>query len=355
VKEFQEGKAVFKADLSGKDKGPGKARGVFYNPAMRLSRDLHVAFAKQFDFSGIMLDGLAASGIRGIRLNLEAGVNVEFCDKSRIATEAIADNLKMNGIESKIYNKRVEDLLQDKKYDWIDIDPFGTPAPYLEAALKGLDDGGVLGVAATDTAVLCGAKPSVCKRRYGAVTMRKVAAKEVGVRILLSRIHKIASEIDKGIEPLLCYSEGHHLRVFVRLGEKKDISLKWITKNMRIVDREEKDAGGPLWVSKIIKADLVPVIERDPNLKRSGEFKNQTLWRLLETLREEADGPPGLHDINDIAKSAGIGQTPQRIKIVESIRRLGFFASSSVFSPLGIKTDASEDIRNQAVKLAQSL
>ena len=80
MKEFQEGKAIFKANLSGKDKGPGKAKGVFYNPAMRLSRDLHVAFAKQFDFSGIMLDGLAASGIRGIRLNLEAGVNIEFCD-----------------------------------------------------------------------------------------------------------------------------------------------------------------------------------------------------------------------------------------------------------------------------------
>ena len=343
MKEFREGKAIFKANLSGKDKGPGKAKGVFYNPAMRLSRDLHVAFAKQFDFSGIMLDGLAASGIRGIRLNLEAGVNVEFCDSSRMATETITGNLEMNGIKSKIYNERVEDLLQNRKYDWIDIDPFGTPAPYLKVALKGLTDGGILGIAATDTAVLCGAKPSICKKRYGAVSMRRVAAKEVGVRILLSRIHNIASGMDKGIEPLLCYSEGHHLRVFVRLGERKDIALKWITKDMRIVDREEKDAGGPLWVRKIIKAELIP------------ESQDGVLGRLLETLREEANGPPGLHDINDIAKAAEIGQTPQRIKIVESIRKLGSFASSSVFSPLGIKTDAPEDIRNQAVKLAQSL
>jgi tRNA (guanine26-N2/guanine27-N2)-dimethyltransferase len=343
VKEFQEGKAIFKANLSGKDKGPGKAKGVFYNPAMRLSRDLHVAFAKQFNFSGIMLDGLAASGIRGIRLNLEAGVNVEFCDSSRMATETIAGNLEMNGIKSKIYNERVEDLLQDRKYDWIDVDPFGTPAPYLKAALKGLNDGGILGVAATDTAVLCGAKPSICMKRYGAVSMRRVAAKEVGVRILLSMIHNIASGMGKGIEPLLCYSEGHHLRVFVRLGERKDVILKWITKDMRIVDREEKDAGGPLWVRKIIKAELIP------------ESQDGVLGKLLETLREEANGPPGLHDINNIAKAAGIGQTPQRIKIVESIRKLGSFASSSVFSSLGIKTDAPEDIRNQAVKLAQSL
>ena len=343
MKEFREGKAIFKANLSGKDKGPGKAKGVFYNPAMRLSRDLHVAFAKQFDFSGIMLDGLAASGIRGIRLNLEAGVNVEFCDSSKMATETIAENLKMNRIKGKIHNEHVEDLLQNRKYDWIDIDPFGTPAPYLEAALKGLNEEGILGVAATDTAVLCGAKPSICKKRYGAVSMRRVAAKEVGVRILLSRIHNIASVMGKGIEPLLCYSEGHHLRVFVRLGKRNDVTLKWITKDMRIVDREEKDAGGPLWVKKIIKAELIP------------ESQNGILGRLLETLREEANGPPGLHDINEIAKTAGIGQTPQRTKIVESIRKLGSFASSSVFSPLGIKTDAPEDIRNQAVKLAQSL
>ena len=343
MKEFQEGKAIFKANLSGKDKGPGKAKGVFYNPAMRLSRDLHVAFAKQFDFSGIMLDGLAASGIRGIRLNLEAGVNIEFCDSSRMATETIAGNLEMNGIKSKIYNERVEDLLQDRKYDWIDVDPFGTPAPYLEAALKGLNDGGILGVAATDTAVLCGAKPSICKKRYGAVSMRRVAAKEVGVRILLSRIHNIASGMDKGIEPLLCYSEGHHLRVFVRLGERKDVTLKWITKDMRIVDREEKDAGGPLWVRKIIKAELIP------------ESQDGVLGKLLETLREEANGPPGLHDINNIAKAAGIGQTPQRIKIVESIRKLGADASSRFLSSLGLVRDAPEDIRNQAVKLAQSL
>ena len=112
---------------------------------------------------------------------------------------------------------------------------------------------------------------------------------------------------------------------------------------MRIVDREEKDAGGPLWVKKIIQAELIP------------ESEEGILGRLLETLREEANGPPGLRDINDIAKAAGIGQTPQRIKIVESIQKLGSFASSSVFSPLGIKTDAPEDIRNQAVKLAQSL
>jgi len=343
VKEFQEGKAIFKANLSGKDKGPGKAKGVFYNPAMKLSRDLHVAFAQQFDFHGIMLDGLSASGVRGIRLALEAGINIEFCDNSKLAVDTIISNVKMNGMNSKVHHRNVEELLEEEKYDWIDIDPFGTPAPYLNAALKGVKESGILSIAATDTAVLCGAKPSVCKKRYGAVSMKKVAAKEVGIRILLAKICKLASEMGRGIEPILCYSEGHHLRVFVKIGKNEEENLGWLTNDMRVVQDEEEKSAGPLWVGKIIDAKLVP------------NFEDGILKRMLDTLREEADGPPGLYDINDLAKVAEIGQTPQRTKIVECIRKSGFFASSSVFSPLGVKTDAPEDVRIHSVKLAQSL
>ena len=343
MKEFQEGKAIFKANLSGKGKGPGKVKGVFYNPAMKLSRDLHVAFAQQFDFHGVMLDGLAASGVRGIRLALEAGINVEFCDNSKLAVDTNINNLEMNGIDSKVHHKNVEGLLEEEEYDWIDIDPFGTPAPYLNSALKGVKENGILGIAATDTAVLCGAKPSVCKERYGAVSMKKVAAKEVGVRILLAKIHNLASKMERGIEPILCYSEGHHLRVFVKIIKTKKEKLGWLTNDMRVTRDKENGSAGPLWTGKIIDAKMVPT------------FENGILKRMLETLREEAEGPPGLYDINDLSKSAEIGQTPQRTKIIESIRKLGFFASSSVFSPLGVKTDATGDVRIQAVKLAQSL
>ena len=118
----------------------------------------------------------------------------------------------------------------------------------------------------------------------------------------------------------------------------------WMFDNdMRIIENEEKGAAGPLWIGRIIDSNVVPTFEKG------------ILKRMLDTLKEEADGPPGLYDINDLAKNAEIGQTPQRIKIVESIQKLGFFASSSVFSPLGVKTNATENVRMQAVKLAQSL
>ena len=343
MKEHQEGKAIFKANLSGKGKGPGKAKGVFYNPAMKMSRDLHVALANKIQMKGTMLDGLAASGIRGIRLTLEAGMNVDFCDTSILAAETISENLKINDIKAEVYNKPVEELLKEKKYDCIDIDPFGTPAPFLEAALNGLNDNGILGISATDTAVLCGAKPSICVKRYGAMSMKWVSAKEMGIRILLGKIHSLATNIGKGIEPLLCYSEGHHLRIFVRLTKKNNAKLKWINLDMEVIENEEKNAGGPLWVGKIIQHNLVP---------SNCEGK---LGKFFQTLSEEADGPPGLYDINDLARGAKIGQTPQRNKIITCLEKLGYFASSSVFSPLGIKTNAPKSKRYEATILAQSL
>ena len=109
------------------------------------------------------------------------------------------------------------------------------------------------------------------------------------------------------------------------------------------MEKNEIDAGGPLWVGKIIEKKLVP------------SNCEGRLGRFFETLSSEADGPPGLYDINDIARIAEIGQTPQRNKIVKCLNELGHFASSSVFSPLGVKTTASEIERTKAIKLAQSL
>ena len=343
MKQHREGKAKFLANLSGKDKGPGKAKGVFYNPAMKMSRDLHVAFSNKIGLKGTMLDGLAASGIRGIRLTLESNINSEFCDISALATETIEKNLKLNKIKANIYNMPVEDLLQEKKYDCIDIDPFGTPAPFLEAALSGLNYGGILGISATDTAVLCGAKPSVCLNRYGANSMKWVSAKEVGIRILLGKIHTLANVIGKGIEPLLCYSEGHHLRVFVRLVNKNETKLKWLNLQMDVVDEYENGSGGPMWVGKVIQKRVIPT---------DCEGK---LGKFFEIMSKEAEGPPGLYDINDLSRSAKIGQTPRRNKIIRCLEELGYFASSSIFSPLGIKTDAPEAKRLEATELAQSL
>jgi len=50
-----------------------------------------------------------------------------------------------------------------------------------------------------------------------------------------------------------------------------------------------------------------------------------------------------------------VGQTPKRDKIIKCLEELGYFASSSIFSPLGIKTNAPRAKKREAVELAQSL
>ncbi|OIR21640.1 MAG: hypothetical protein BEU01_02255 [Marine Group III euryarchaeote CG-Epi4] len=341
--EHREGKVKFKANLSGKDKGPGKKKGVFYNPSMKFSRDLNVEFAKKLNFSGIFLDGMSASGIRGIRLALECNYDVEFCDTSKLAVEAIKDNLKLNNLKSEVFHDDLQNLVKERQYDWIDVDPFGTPAPYLESIIENVNDGGILGIAATDTAVLCGAKPSICFKRYGAYSMRRVAAKEVGTRILLGRIQTLATKYDRSIEAMLSYSEGHHLRVFVKVTEAKPVSLKWLNQDMEVLDTESAGSAGPIWMEKIIDSDLVP------------ENCDGQLGKFFDILRKESEGPPGLFDINDMARAAQIGQTPKKLKIVECLEKDGFFASTSIFSPIGIKTNAPHEMRIRAIENAQSL
>ena len=112
---------------------------------------------------------------------------------------------------------------------------------------------------------------------------------------------------------------------------------------MDVVDEYENGSGGPMWVGKIIQKRVIPT---------DCEGK---LGKFFEIMSKEAEGPPGLYDINDLSRSAKIGQTPQRNKIIRCLEELGYFASSSIFSPLGIKTDAPEAKRLEATELAQSL
>ena len=173
--------------------------------------------------------------------------------------------------------------------------------------------------------------------------MKRVAAKEVGIRILLGRIQALASNYNRSIEPMLSYSEGHHLRVFVKIIDARPISLKWLNQDMQILAEEAPESAGPIWMEKIIDSELVP------------ENCEGQLGKFFDTLRKEAEGPPGLFDINDIARAAQIGQTPKKLKIVECLEKEGFFASVSIFSPIGIKTNAPHDIRIRAIENAQSL
>lgn len=70
-------------------------------------------------------------------------------------------------------------LADDEWYDAIDLDPYGCPSRFLDAAVQAVRDGGILLVTCTDMAVLAGNSPETCHAKYGAVSLRNHACHEM--------------------------------------------------------------------------------------------------------------------------------------------------------------------------------
>ena len=181
---------------------------VFYNPVQEFNRDLTTAVIQNFihertDCSspeqnkteGItILEALAASGLRSIRFAKEiSGIkSIVANDWSRQAVDSIERNVKHNHVGDIIqpHNGDASLLMYKHKptkdrFDVIDLDPYGSPTPFLDAAVQAVSEGGLLCVTATDMAVLCGNSPETCYTKYGAISLKTKSCHEFAVRILL--------------------------------------------------------------------------------------------------------------------------------------------------------------------------
>ena len=160
---------------------------VFYNPIMKLNRDIAILLLQQFPPMHLC-DPLAASGVRSIRFSKELKhKSIAINDMNKKAVKSIKNNLKFNKLNNnkklKIYNEDTNLLLLNSKgFDYIDIDPFGTSNYYLDAAIKRLSRNGILAVTNTDTAALTGTYPKSCIRKYWAVPKLDYLMHERGFR-----------------------------------------------------------------------------------------------------------------------------------------------------------------------------
>ena len=186
---MQEGEAVFFAD-TGKI---SKKLEVFYNPVMKTNRDISIHLLKALDRKDMQIGlPLAGSGIRALRFALELPKStfkmIYINDGSKIAIKHIKKNIKankLNKFQFEIHNKDANIFMFEQKgFDYIDIDPFGSPNPFLDIACKRIARNGILAVTATDTAPLAGAYPKACKRKYNAVPLHTDIKHEIGIRIL---------------------------------------------------------------------------------------------------------------------------------------------------------------------------
>ena len=186
--------------------------------------------------------------------------------------------------------------MADASYQWIDIDPFGSPVPFIDSAIQSLARTGVLEVTATDTAALTGSSLSSQKRRYDSQGIVDDYAHDDAVRVLLGLIAKVAAMHDRVIKPILSLFDGHHVRVSVLVKTSKEGASDFqnnIGYRLRCQDlpykfikypdsKQIKDSSGPLWIG--------PLMDREIAGRITVESAIQTCLPSEEELEELTDG-----------------------------------------------------------------
>ncbi|MEN3028587.1 MAG: tRNA (guanine(10)-N(2))-dimethyltransferase [Aquificaceae bacterium] len=316
---------------------------VFYNPQMRENRDLSLLLLLSLPFEGLRVcDPMGASGIRLLRMLLETE-RVERAVYNDVNQRAV-DFFK-GLVERHSLGNRVEVYQEDaclllrklRNLHYVDIDPFGSPVPFLESGILPLARHGVLAVTATDTSVLSGTYPSTCLRRYGSRPLLSAEFyHEVGLRILIKKVVEEGAKSDFLLKPLFSYSYRHYFRVFFQkdIGPKRvDHLLKYIGFILycdRCLYREgvsleglkascphchsRLHLAGPLWLGELWDREIV---EKIWQLKDRLEVSENTL-KILRRIREEAKlQTTGFYTISALGKALKIGQPPPMERFLE--------------------------------------
>jgi tRNA (guanine26-N2/guanine27-N2)-dimethyltransferase len=223
----------------------------------------------------------------------------------------------------------------------VDIDPYGTPTPFVPAALEALRPGGVLAVTATDMMVLAGVQKGACERRYGARPVRGRLSPEGGLRILLAYLAREARSRDRSIRPLLCYARDHHVRVFAEVGATSD---RPDPDPVRAVDPADwtgpslGDRGpyGPLWLGPLFDEQLVKTLAVPAAAARPSETAG-----FVERLREETGADyPFYYESNRLARELHLSAPPGILPLIGALKERGFRAARTHVRPEGVRTDA---------------
>ena len=353
---------------------PSKAP-VFYNPVMELNRDLAVlavqAHQKMVKRKISICEPLAGCGIRGIRFAKEVeGVRkVVINDINEKAYQLAKCNVKMNGLEKLVTVKNGDANLllarygaPRKRFDVIDIDPFGSPVPFLDSAVRAIRDGGLLALTATDTAPLCGVHPKACIRKYGGKPLRTEYCHELAVRLLIGCLATTAAKYEMGIKVLFSHSTDHYIRVYTALTHgaknadkslqnmgyilhcfscfhRRAVKIPFIGVSLKCPECGSKmDFSGPLWLKEIFDIDFCERMLAESKNKKTRN--TDRIRKILTLVKDEASAPITYYVVDRLCDKLGSPTISIR-KVYEALRKSNFKASFTHFDPRGLRTDAT--------------
>ncbi len=296
---------------------------VFYNPVMVSNRNLSVLLLNSIKNNHLEIaDPLAGSGIRALRFLQELNPNkvnsISVNDAKENFLDTFQKNLQLNSCGPNKVSIHNEDasmfLLHQTGFDYIEIDPFGSPNPFISAAVARISRGGIIAVTATDTAALTGTYPQVTKRKYWANSLKNYLMHEIGLRILIRKVQLQGIQFDKALIPILSYSKDHYFRVYFRNEKGKEkcdevvkqhqyflfcnncLNFKTSVYNNEICACKNKFVfAGQLWAGNLQEEELLKkMVEHNP-------FPEEQ--KLLELLLGEAKFPQvGFYDLHEIAR-----------------------------------------------------
>jgi tRNA (guanine26-N2/guanine27-N2)-dimethyltransferase len=324
---------------------------------MALDRDLNVAIvaASLPQHRGALgLDLLAATGVRGLRLLTETDAFRGFVlgEGSPEAVAVLGRNARARADRGaravRIDARRVPMRVA---FDYVDLDPFGTPVPFLDVAGALLRENGLLAVTATDMPVLAGVTGAVTLRRYGGRSIRGRLGPEAGLRLLLAELARRARAQGRAIRPVAAYVHDHHVRAFVRWTARSDDADPVGTVDPATFAGPALPPGGPygpLWTGPLFDEEIAKRLTVPATPARPREAA-----RWIERFRAEAPAP-GLfyYEPNEIARGLGLPEPPRPDDVVEELRALGHRAGRSHVREAAIRTPAPREAVDEAARRA---
>ncbi|HKU83148.1 MAG TPA: hypothetical protein VJP58_03825 [Candidatus Nitrosocosmicus sp.] len=367
---------------------------AFFNPAARLNRDISILIYRNFiDQSRkniSFVDSMCGLGARGIRVGKEIPQiqKVVFNDFNLSSVQTAKVNAMINNIfyKSDFYMSEICSFLSnmsnyDNRASIIDLDPFGTPAPYLDCVLRGVENNGMISITATDTAVLEGVYPSVCYRKYYGMPLRTKYSSEIGTRLLLSSTALVASRLDLYIVPIFAHSYRNYIRIYCKVTKSNYLANKiidklgyilhcfecgyreWMKKSPSDINcplcQKKMRVGGPLWISHtfdktVIFKILAEILQWESIMTHKSNFVKEdknAIKKFFEIVSKELDHIPYHYNSDEFGKIMKNSTYPLA-KIVDKLINDGYNTSRTIFSPTGFKTEASlREIKSTLSKL----
>jgi tRNA (guanine26-N2/guanine27-N2)-dimethyltransferase len=329
-----------------------------------MSRDFSIivysTFLKNFEGQKSFLDGLSGLGARGLRVANEIpGTEVFVNDLNPSALELSKKSAELNNLQS--YQISKMDSCQffnafSKKGSRgaiVDIDPFGSPAKYIDCGIRATIHKGMLSVSATDLQVLHGLFKDACKKKYHGVPVKTAFSNEISVRLILGLIISVAARLDVEATPVFVETNQHYYRVYLRILNKPDTrdEIGYVVYCRNCGNRHTShtmisscslcsgttEIAGPLWTGKLFERDFVGQM-----LQNIPEYVDKKCLKAIQKAHLESDMPACYYTLDEIAERLKSAPIPLE-QIITRLQQAGFSASPTLFNPTGFRTDCKID------------